>query len=213
LQLYLPTIVKFPLLLGVAIASTLAVYHWIVRPVPVLRTLFGMPAKHRRASLPATARTVATAGVAAATLLMLVALPVQADDSTATGLWWADGGSAKVEVKEEDGELRGTIVWLRAPFGLDGNALRDSNHPDSSRHDEPVIGIEMLSGFRADLEDAETWTGGNVYDPGNGRTYQGTITMDGQDRLLLRGFIGFSLFGRTTTWFRVGTEGTHPREP
>jgi glucan biosynthesis protein C len=213
LQLDLPIGAKFLLLLIVAVASTLAVYHFIVRPIPMLRMLFGMPEKRRNAarSTAGGPRRAATL-VALAMLAILLAQPARAENPTVVGLWWADGGSAKVSVQEVEGVLRGTIVWLRAPFGLDGNPLRDTNHPDDARHEDRVIGIEMLNGFVAEEGVAGKWSGGNVYDPGNGRTYQGTITMDGKDRLLLRGFIGISLFGRTTTWFRVGSEGTHPRK-
>jgi glucan biosynthesis protein C len=213
LQLDLPIGAKFLLLLIVAVASTLAVYHFIVRPIPMLRMLFGMPEKRRNAarSTAGGPRRAATL-VGLAMLAILLAQPARAENPTVVGLWWADGGSAKVSVQEVEGVLRGTIVWLRAPFGLDGNPLRDTNHPDDARHEDRVIGIEMLNGFVAEEGVAGKWSGGNVYDPGNGRTYQGTITMDGKDRLLLRGFIGISLFGRTTTWFRVGSEGTHPRK-
>ncbi len=41
--------------------------------------------------------------------------------------------------------------------------------------------------------------GGQVYDPRNGKTYSGTITMAGKDRLELRGYIMVSLIGRTST--------------
>lgn len=208
LQLDLSISSKFFTLLFVAVASTLAVYHFIVRPIPILRMLFGMSVKHAAAARPRARRSAAAASIATAALL--VAQPVQAEGPAAVGLWWADGGAAKVQVREEEGVLYGTIVWLRSPFGLDGNPLRDTNHPDEDRHDDSVIGIEMLQGFVAENGTTDRWSGGSVYDPGNGSTYQGTITMDGEDRLLLRGFIGISLFGRTTTWFRVGSEGTHP---
>lgn len=118
-----------------------------------------------------------------------------------------------VQIEKADGVVHGTIVWLCAPLGLDGNPLRDTNHPDEARHELPVVGIEMLSGFRADEDEAKRWAGGTVYDPGNGYTYRGTIRMEGDNRLLLRGFIGISLFGRTTTWIRVGSQGTHPKLP
>ncbi len=47
--------------------------------------------------------------------------------------------------------------------------------------------------------------GGTIYDPGSGTTYWCRLTLDG-DRLLLRGYVGVPLFGRTTAWIRVGAE-------
>ncbi len=211
LQLDLPVSVKLPLLLVVSTSLTLAVYHWVVRPNAVLRFVFGMPAKPAALRFAVRAGAATTLGIVS--MVLLFAPSAGAGEATAAGLWWADNGSAQVEVHESDGALTGTIVWLRAPFGVDGQTLRDINHRDASRHDTPVVGLAMLSGFRRDSDDAEIWTGGSVYDPGNGRTYQGTIRMDGEDRLLLRGFIGISLLGRTTTWIRVGSEELPPQAP
>ena len=34
-----------------------------------------------------------------------------------------------VQIEKSDGVLNGTIIWLCAPLGLDGNPQRDTNHP------------------------------------------------------------------------------------
>lgn len=211
LRLELPVAAKFALLLAVSTTLTLTAYHWIVRPIGVLRLTFGMPPGPVGRRLSAPSGVVLALGMLAATLL--APRVAGAEEPLPVGLWWADGGSAQVELREVDGELAGTIVWLRRPYDVDGRTLRDVEHPDPARHDTPVIGLEMLSGFRRQSADAEVWDGGSIYDPGNGRTYQGTITMDGEDRLLLRGFIGISLLGRTTTWIRVGSEEVPPQAP
>jgi uncharacterized protein (DUF2147 family) len=52
----------------------------------------------------------------------------------------------------------------------------------------------------------DTWDSGTIYDPSSGWTYQCTATLDGTNRLLLRGYLGVRLLGRTTTWLRVGAE-------
>jgi uncharacterized protein (DUF2147 family) len=38
------------------------------------------------------------------------------------------------------------------------------------------------------------------------------VTLEGDDRLRLRGYLGIPLIGRTTTWTRVGSENRHCRE-
>jgi len=42
--------------------------------------------------------------------------------------------------------------------------------------------------------------------PTSGNTYTRQPTLDGDDRLRLRGYVGVPLIGRTTTWTRVGAE-------
>ncbi len=211
LRLDLPVAAKFALLLTASTVLTWATYHWVVRPIGVFRFAFGMRLK------PGGRRLSAGSVTAVCLVLLAVTLAApnaaSARETSPVGLWWADRGSAQVEVREVDGELTGTIVWLRLPYGVDGRTLRDVEHPDPARRDTPVVGLTMLSGFRRESTDSDVWSGGSVYDPGNGRTYQGTITMDGEDRLLLRGFIGISLLGRTTTWVRVGSEEVPPQDP
>lgn len=211
LRLDLPVAAKFTLLLTASTMLTWATYHCVVRPIGVLRFAFGMRLKPAGRRLAARSATAVCLGLLAVTLLAPHA--ASAKETSPVGLWWADRGSAQVEVREADGELTGTIVWLRLPYGVDGRTLRDVEHPDPARHDTPVVGLTMLSGFRRESADSDVWSGGSIYDPGNGRTYQGTITMDGEDRLLLRGFIGISLLGRTTTWIRVGSEEVPPQDP
>jgi uncharacterized protein (DUF2147 family) len=47
------------------------------------------------------------------------------------------------------------------------------------------------------------WKGGRIYNPDNGRTYSGIITLISPDTLHLRGFFIVSLLGRTTEWTRA----------
>ena len=44
---------------------------------------------------------------------------------------------------------------------------------------------------------------GTLYDPNNGSTYQGTITMRDMNTLDMRGYIGVEAIGRTDVWKRL----------
>ena len=47
------------------------------------------------------------------------------------------------------------------------------------------------------------WEDGTIYDPMSGKTYDCTMKIkDGGKSLDIRGYIGVSLFGRTSTWTR-----------
>jgi uncharacterized protein (DUF2147 family) len=49
----------------------------------------------------------------------------------------------------------------------------------------------------------EYYNGGDILDPDTGSVYRCTFRIEDQGRkLIVRGFIGFSLFGRTQTWTR-----------
>ncbi len=48
------------------------------------------------------------------------------------------------------------------------------------------------------------WSGGEILDPDNGKSYSCYIKVkDNGQRLHVRGYIGFSLLGRTQIWHRA----------
>jgi uncharacterized protein (DUF2147 family) len=189
---------KFALVLATAVLVTLAVYHLLVRRFPLLRFLFGMKAQSRRAApLGAFRKAV---GASAAVLLLAA---TSARGAGVEGLWYAEGGAAKVEISRCDEAVCGRVVWLRSPFDEHGCPLRDRYNPDESLRARPVLGVEILRDLRAD--GAGGWTDGSIYDPATGHTYRARARLEG-DRLQLRGYLGIPLLGRTTSWFRVGSE-------
>ena len=44
---------------------------------------------------------------------------------------------------------------------------------------------------------------GKIYDPKTGKTYSCKITLQGSDKLNVRGFVGFSMLGRNEIWTRI----------
>jgi probable signal peptide protein len=64
------------------------------------------------------------------------------------------------------------------------------------RKNKPLIGLEIIRGLE---KDGDEFTGGTITDPKNGKTYKCTITRDG-NKLNVRGYIGFSVIGRTQVW-------------
>ena len=60
--------------------------------------------------------------------------------------------------------------------------------------------IVVLEGF--EFQGDDEWEEGTIYDPNNGKTYSCIITMEDKETIEVRGFIGFSLIGRTVVWTR-----------
>jgi uncharacterized protein (DUF2147 family) len=62
-------------------------------------------------------------------------------------------------------------------------------------------GLLVISGVH---RDGDVWDGGEILDPDIGKVYRVKLKLaDGGKKLLVRGYIGFSLFGRTQTWIRM----------
>ena len=79
-------------------------------------------------------------------------------------------------------------------------ATVDLHNPDAALRGRPLCGVDIGTGF-AEATPGNL-TGGHLYDPTSGKTYKGSMTLDG-DNLKLRGYVGVSLFGRSETWTRV----------
>ena len=116
------------------------------------------------------------------------------------GKWKLEDGSAIVEVYQEGDVFNGKIVWLKNPTEADGSPAVDSNNPDAKLRSRQLIGLNMLSGLK---QKGGEYSGGSIYDPGNGKTYNCSMKVEGdilkvRDSLDKRG-----LLGRTMDWFRV----------
>jgi uncharacterized protein (DUF2147 family) len=96
------------------------------------------------------------------------------------------------------------VVWLRAPFDPNGCAVRDDQNPDPALRTRPLVGLPILRGLRPSPSEPGVWSGGEIYDPTLGRTFRARLELLDRGRLALRGYFGFELLGRTTTWIRVG---------
>ena len=116
------------------------------------------------------------------------------------GKWKLEDGTAIVEVYKSGDVFNGKIVWLQNPTEADGSPAVDENNPDKGLRTRQLIGLNMLSGLKA--TDGE-YSGGKIYDPGNGKTYNCSMKVEG-DVLKVRGSLDKKgLIGRTMDWFRV----------
>ena len=114
--------------------------------------------------------------------------------------WKLDDGSAIVEVYKQGNAYNGKIVWLQEPTEPDGTPAVDNKNPDVKLRKRQLIGLNMLSGL---TKNGSEYTGGSIYDPGNGKTYNCSMKVEG-DVLHVRGSLDKKgLLGRTMDWHRV----------
>lgn len=110
------------------------------------------------------------------------------------GEWLSENKDGRVQVYKIGEKFFGKVVW-----GKDGNR-KDVNNPDANLKEQNIIGSVILKNF--DFT-GKIWEEGTIYDPNNGKTYSCTMKMPDTNTLTIRGFIGISLLGRSTTWTRV----------
>ena len=124
---------------------------------------------------------------------------IKADDIL--GVWLTGGKEpAKIQIYKSREKYYGRIIWLKHPTE-NGKQRTDGNNPDEAKRNNPIIGLEMLTGFRFDGDDE--WKGGDIYDPESGKTYSSYMYLKDKNTLRVRGYVGISLFGRTESWTRA----------
>ena len=139
-----------------------------------------------------------------AMVLGLSALSAMAQMSP-VGLWKTiddKDGSAKSEIRiiETAGVVTGKIEKI-----LDPKAKPDEKCVEcgDDRKDQAMLGLEIIRGVKK-VEGEDLWEGGTIIEPSTGKVYKMKMTpIEGGAKLEMRGFIGFSLLGRTQTWIRI----------
>lgn len=143
----------------------------------------------------------------AASLLLAAGTALAANDSP-VGNWKTiddETGQAKsiVQITDNNGDLQAHVVKLlnRSPEDIarDGEVAL-CKKCDGERKNKPVEGLNIMWGVH---KDDDAWDGGKILDPKTGKVYKVKLSMrDGGQKLSVRGFIGFSLFGRSQVWER-----------
>ncbi|MDR0825239.1 MAG: DUF2147 domain-containing protein [Prevotella sp.] len=107
-------------------------------------------------------------------------------------------GDAKsiVEITEKGGKIYGTIIEILNPAKKNDKC---DKCPDSDKN-KPLIGLTIIKGLS---KDGNEYSDGKILDPVSGKLYKCTVSLDGKDKLKVRGYVGISAFGRNQLWTRV----------
>ncbi len=113
------------------------------------------------------------------------------------GKWWTPKKDGQVEVYKSGNKYSGKLIW-----GKSGNK-KDVNNPKEELRTRPLVGMDLFTNFIYKTSD-EQWVDGKIYDPESGKTYSCKIWLtDNGKTMNVRGFIGFSLLGRTEKFTRL----------
>jgi uncharacterized protein (DUF2147 family) len=116
--------------------------------------------------------------------------------SPVAGVWRAPVHNADIEVYDCGPAVCGRVInsdLLRAH-----PEMKDVHNGDATLRDRQVKGLQMIRGFTGG---PDKWKGGEIYNPDDGHTYHGTITLADPDTLKLTGCVVFPLC-QTQVWHR-----------
>lgn len=124
----------------------------------------------------------------------------QSNSDAILGDWYNQEKDAIINIYEEGGKYHGKITWMLNPLDENGKPKTDPLNPDESLRSRARLGMVIMYNFV--FEGDNEWDDGNIYDPKSGNEYSGTMTLTSENNLDLRGYVGISLFGRTSNWTR-----------
>jgi len=132
---------------------------------------------------------------------LLITFFCQSQSDAILGVWLEEEKQSKIEIYKKGDSFFGKIIWLKEPLDENGKVKLDKENPNPSLRKNPINGLIILK----DLEYIKKgeWSNGEIYDARSGKTYSLEVYMTNQNKLDLRGYLGFTLFGKTTTWTRV----------
>lgn len=152
------------------------------------------------------------AALFAAILLLPLAVSAAPRANAVTGTWVTPNDKSHVVIaRQSDGSYAGKIIWLKQPdypSGFENQALVgkpkiDRHNPDPAQRSRPILGLDVLEGFRYQAA-PDNWDKGTCYDPEGGKTYNCKMWLtDGGKKLHVRGYVW--IFHKTQVWTRLGS--------
>lgn len=132
-------------------------------------------------------------------ILLFIIGNYTAKAQTITGKWetYDDKTKAKtavIEIYEEKDRYFGKII-KNVPFNP--SAICDKCEGD--KKNQPIVGLVIIENM---LQKDNEYSDGTILDPETGTTYSCILKLVRNNQLKVRGFIGYSLFGRTQYWVR-----------
>ena len=116
------------------------------------------------------------------------------------GEWYNAEKDAVITLFEQNETVSGKITWMESPNDDNGNPKTDPLNPNEELKSRSRMGMVMMTGFTF-IKD-NIWDDGELYDPKKGKMYTGMMTLKDNNTIDLRGYIGFSFIGRSSTWTR-----------
>jgi uncharacterized protein (DUF2147 family) len=135
-------------------------------------------------------------------LVMGTAGKASAQTMSPVGVWTNADKKANYEIFQCGAKLCGKIISLAVPNDpTTGKPKTDELNPDPKLRSRQRLGLVFMEGFEYD--DENKWDDGKIYDPESGKTYSCYMKMLNANNLEVKGYIGFSLIGKSQTWTRV----------
>jgi len=114
------------------------------------------------------------------------------------GKWISSDQEGITQIYEKEGKYYGKITWLKKPKDENGVPFTDTQNPEKSMREQPLLELVILKDFYYNNKE---YKGGTVYDPNTGKTYSCKMWLSDENTINIRGYWGF--FYKTEKWTKI----------
>jgi uncharacterized protein (DUF2147 family) len=116
------------------------------------------------------------------------------------GIWKNSSGKGHIQIYKQQNKYYGKIIWLKDAVDPEGHPKTDRKNTDPAKRKNSLMGMVMLRDFKYSSGE---WKGGHIYNPSDGKEYKGLIKLKDDKTIVVRGYMGISLIGKSDTWTRI----------
>ncbi len=147
--------------------------------------------------------------------LLLIGLTVLASftrppgENQILGLWQSADNDLRVEIYAHNGQFNGRLVWFLCENDDPPMAAhRDTENPNPALRNRPWLGMNIVE--QLTYQDGGEWSGGKIYDPNSGHTFNASVRLTAPDQLIVRGYWKLPVLGRSLRFRRVTDKERQP---
>lgn len=143
-------------------------------------------------------------------MLLFAAGSALAQDGTPLGRWITESGNLEVEIAPCAPPPAGMSVLCGKVVRVIGNRSMSGPGQEMQPADtRPALGMTLLTGLQVAGEGVYE---GTIYNRENAKHYSVKLTPAEPAQLLVRGYVGLPLFGRTQVWRRPSPDAAAPAD-
>lgn len=119
-----------------------------------------------------------------------------------SGVWLTEDGRARIRTEKcgvKQDRICGYVVWMKTMTSDDGKPLLDISNPDPKKRTRPSLGLQLIMGL---TPNDEARYEGKIYNAEDGKSYDISIWLEGQNTLNVRGCL-ISFLCKTQSWTRT----------
>ncbi|WP_424001359.1 DUF2147 domain-containing protein [Maribacter sp. IgM3_T14_3] len=131
--------------------------------------------------------------------LFILILSISVNGQSIVGEWETiddktNKRKALIEIYEKD-----KLYFAKITKTFDGDKDAVCEKCVGDKKGQPIVGLVIVQNIK---NNGNKFESGTILDPESGETYNCNLELIDKNKLKVRGFLGFSIFGRTQYWLR-----------